>query len=378
MQQMGIDRRDFCLGGCAGLGTLSSPVLNSTLDAGAPQPRSLYAAARKDVAGSFSAVLFSSKGPHRSVPLPGRGHDVAVRPHSDEVVVFARRPGRFAVVFSRQKSQTPFTFFARPQRHFYGHGVFSPDGRLLFTTENDYDNGVGMIGVWDATNRYQWIGEFSSHGVGPHDLALLTDGSSLVVANGGIETHPSSGRSILNRAEMAPSLVYIDCRTGDLLEKCPLPKTLHQLSIRHLTVADKDRVVFGCQFKGPADQKPPLMGMHDRGGELKFMALPANIHHQFKNYIGSVCADQSGEIVAASAPRGNLVGFWRVRDGQFLNKKTIPDGCGLARGDGPEDFLITSGQGTVVVGGKETSFAKTAFDNHAVRVSPPPSGFFKR
>ena len=125
----------------------------------------------------------------------------------------------------------------KPERHFFGHGVFSADGRLLYTTENDYERAAGMIGVRDATDGYKQIGEFPAHGLEPHDIALLADGRTMVIANGGIQTHPDRGDDELNLPDMQPSLVYVDVATGDLLEEHRLAPALHQLSIRHLAIA---------------------------------------------------------------------------------------------------------------------------------------------
>ena len=74
-------------------------------------------------------------------------------------------------------------------RHFYGHGCLSADKSVLFTTENDYDAVKGVIGIRDAKD-FQSVGEYSSYGIGPHDIHLMPDGKTLVVANGGIQTHP--------------------------------------------------------------------------------------------------------------------------------------------------------------------------------------------
>jgi hypothetical protein len=40
----------------------------------------------------------------------------------------------------------------------------------------------GVIGVYDARANYKRIDEFPTFGIGPHDLALLPDGKTLVVA----------------------------------------------------------------------------------------------------------------------------------------------------------------------------------------------------
>src|SRR4051812_18270134 len=87
-------------------------------------------------------------------PLPDRGHDVTFDPVARRSVVFARRPGTFAVVFDHPGKGEPLTITSPAGRHFFGHGVFSPDGRLLYATENDFDNAAGMIGIYEATDGF--------------------------------------------------------------------------------------------------------------------------------------------------------------------------------------------------------------------------------
>ena len=77
----------------------------------------------------------------------------------------------------------------------------------------------------DATDGYKQIGEFPARGMEPHDVALLSDGRTMVIANGGIRTHPDSGADELNLPDMKPSLVYVDITTGDLLEEQVLAPT---------------------------------------------------------------------------------------------------------------------------------------------------------
>ncbi|MEM9581467.1 MAG: DUF1513 domain-containing protein, partial [Pseudomonadota bacterium] len=71
-----------------------------------------------------------------TLALPSRGHAAATHPLQAEVVAFARRPGTFAKVIECTSGRVVQTLAAREGRHFYGHGAFSKDGQLLFTTEN--------------------------------------------------------------------------------------------------------------------------------------------------------------------------------------------------------------------------------------------------
>lgn len=363
-------------------GALAAGVLPLTRGAGfaaAATPDVLYAAARAEADGSHSAVLFTPEGDAARLLLPGRGHDVTFRPGTRDCAIFARRPGTFAGVFSAEPGRAPVWFASGPGRHFDGHGVYSGDGRLLFSSENDFtgDESRGVIGVRDAGADYARIGEFASAGMDPHDMALLSDGRTLVVANGGIETDPETGRIPLNLATMEPSLAYIDTRTGDVLERHVLAPSLHQLSIRHLAVAAGDLVVFGCQYEGPAADFPPLLGFHRRGEAPVLVAAPGASHTRMKNYIGSVAADSAGGIIAASAPKGGLITFWDAATRRYLGETRLADGCGVVGEERPGGFLISSGTGQMVEhlpldgvsrGLSFPGWAGTHWDNHIARI----------
>jgi hypothetical protein len=152
----------------------------------------------------------------------------------------------------------------------------------------------------------------------------------MVIANGGIRTHPDTGTTELNLTDMQPSLVYVDVETGDPIEEQKLPAALQQLSIRHLAVAVGDVVVFGCQFRGPEDEAPPLIGFHRRGEAPVIVPAPDATQLSLRNYIGSVTVDAGGGIVAASAPKGGLVTYWDVASRRYLGASELSDGCGLA------------------------------------------------
>lgn len=339
--------------------------------AGAALEPECYAASRRDDRGNFSAALFTLDGDVRAVELPQRGHDITLKPDGREWVAFARRPGRFGVAIPLD-ARPPIWFAAKPDRHFFGHGVFGADGRLLYTTENDYQRAAGVIGVRDATNGYRQIGELPAHGMEPHDIALLGDGRTMVIANGGIETHPDRGADELNLADMQPSLVYVDVATGDLLEEQRLAPALHQLSIRHLAVAAGDAVVFGCQYRGPEEDAPALIGFHRRGETPVIVAAPGETQVGLHNYIGSVAADRSGAIVAASAPKGGLVTYWDVSGRRYLGACNLSDGCGLAPTHRSASFLLTSGEGWLVTaeasGAMSRQVSDFQWDNHAILV----------
>ena len=104
--------------------------------------------------GSFWLLGLTEAGAETfRLPLPDRGHAAAAHPQRPEAVAFARRPGTFALVIDCAEGREVARLHSPEDRHFYGHGAFTPDGRLLFTTENAIAEGTGRLGIWDARRR---------------------------------------------------------------------------------------------------------------------------------------------------------------------------------------------------------------------------------
>lgn len=340
-------------------------------------PRGAEALARSDAVfatafqrrdGGYGVAVLSERSELiHAVALPDRGHDVTFDPVSGRSVVFARQPGTFMTVFDHAGRSAPVTIASVDGRHFYGHGVFSPDGALLYATENDFDNAAGVVGIYDARDGFTRIGEFATRGVGPHEMVLLGDGRTLAIANGGIETHPDFGRAKLNIPTMKPSFVLVDRLTGDVLETHGLPPALHQLSIRHMDIDADGTIWFGCQHEGPASEKPPLVGMARRGEELAMLDMPEKDLLELRNYVGSVAANREAGTVAVSSPQGNCLAVIDTREKRLREMRRLVEVCGLA----PEGagYLMSTGTGELVDPGHAAkSFADYAWDNHILRI----------
>ena len=309
---------------------------------------SMYLAARKRQ-GQYEAVLISSHGvDRRVVPLPDRGHSFAIDARRNRAVAFGRQPGFFAVAFDFQGLRPPLPLPLAEHRHFFGHGVFTPDGNLLFATENDFKAGRGVLGIYDASPEggYRRLGEYATGGVGPHEVILLSDGKTLCVANGGILTHPDYGKLELNLDSMQPSLAYLDARDGRLLEQVFLPAELHSLSLRHMALDASGAVWVGCQYMGPATHRPALVARHRRGEPIQLFAGPPEVLRSMRNYVGSVAVDATGRVVATSSPVGNCIVFWNAATGGCIGRAKLEDGCGVAP-LASKGFLLSSGLGVL-------------------------------
>ena len=357
---MAIDRRQALRLLAGGLATLSW-----SRGAGAGRNGYRYLSSSATGPGRHRVGGFSGSGEALlDIVLPARGHAFAVRPDGRLAVHFARRPGEFALVLDIERGSVSHIFGPPEDRRFQGHGVFDPSGRLLYATENDFEAGRGIVGIYDALSGFGRVGEIDSRGVGPHDIRLMPDGRTLAVANGGVHTHPDYPRAKLNLPAMKPSLCLIDREKGELRRKLGLGADFRQLSIRHLAVGREGRIAVAMQYEGPAGDLVPLVALCRTDGLLSPLQAPPSILRAMKQYCGDVCFDPAGGRFAVSAPRGNIVTVWDGADGRFLHSTRLADCCGLAPGRWAGEFLVSSGQGGIFL-----------LDGYARKLRQLPIGF---
>ena len=375
-----IERRTFL----AQLGaTLASGLGAGTARAGTAPPVFISAAMPTSERDGAAVNAFDLDGRLLfSTRLPDRGHDATARPNAAEIVVFARRPGNWAAIIDRRTGEVRRVVTSPPGRHFFGHGAYSPDGRLLYATENDIASGQGVLGIYDANAEYVRVGEMPTHGLGPHDLGLLQSGTMLV-ANGGTRTQPETGREILNPETMRPSLAVVDLKGGDPRHVVELGPELRGLSIRHLAIAADGQAAFACQWEGAPDEGPLLVGLFDPDGRARFLEMPEDDLAALDNYVGSVALSGSERIVAATSPKGGTVAFWERASGRYLGRRKLPDVCGLAAAapglGASELFVVTSGHGGTYLAGAGSRdlsrfgapvLGREAWDNHVLPLVP--------
>ncbi|KAB7615190.1 DUF1513 domain-containing protein [Amylibacter sp. SFDW26] len=354
------NRRTFL----AGLLAASTTPKLTWADAGSPS----YLAAAKLHDGTFSLFGLSNEGQDIfQIPLPARGHAAAVHPIRPEAVAFARRPGRFALVINCATGQLIQKLDAPSERHFYGHGAFINNGEILCTSENNIETGKGVVGLWARSENYRRIGEFYSGGIGPHELKTMPDDQTIVIANGGIRTHPDSGREKLNLETMCPNLSIINFN-GSIIENLELDKELRHNSIRHLDVSTDGKVAFGMQWEGDETEIVPLLGVMNDSREIELLSAPIEYQVALKSYIGSVAI--SARNIGITAPRGGKVHIYS-NFSKFQKSVSRSDISGISANQ--TGFLTTDGNGRIsqlyrdVL--KPIRATQRLWDNHLVKVN---------
>jgi len=334
----------------------------------------LFLSANDDLEGRHF-VSASDAGGRKlfSIEVEQRCHGCLLDPrHPDRAIVVARRPGTLAYDVDLRAGAIRNVVRSADDRHFFGHAVFSRDGSVLFTTENDRTNDAGVVAVRDASDL-RVLEELPTHGVGPHELLLLADDHTLVVANGGLVSDVPDGqgggsRRDLNVPDMDPSLVYIDSRDGRLLAQ--VRPDDHYASMRHLALGDDGVVGVAIQYAGPDTNPYPVAAFH-RGGEgLALVDAPRATRVRMRRYAASI-AIAPGGVAAVTCPRGDVVTFFDAASGALRGELEIRDAGGVATARDGSHFVISTGHGeihrvdaaTLVPRGEGRS-VDTRWDNH--------------
>lgn len=327
----------------------------------------LLSSATDNYGHHYLAALTTSGDIYFKIPIPERAHDSFYNPITHEAVYFGRSPSRTIYIVDMIGKCLSTTVTAMSNRHFYGHGIMDKQHRYLYAVENDIKNSRGCIGIYDVAFKYKRVGELSTYGVGPHQALFLSDNQTLVVANGGLLAAPSQPKKNLNEDSFESSLVYIDSKTGELLDRYQTKYS--QLSLRHLTRSGDDRIFVGAQSY--RNTETPLIFSHASGEDLLPLNADDIIWKSHNRYTASLAL--SGSSLSVSSPRGNIVSFWNVETQAYLSMYHRRDIAGISMSSSSDNtqLFATTGDGLfIAIDSKNkhlqrnTITSDIAWDNH--------------
>ena len=166
----------------------------------------------------------------------------------------------------------------------------------------------------------------------------------IVIANGGIQTHPEQARKKLNLNSMQHNLAYMALDSGQIAAKFELENK--QLSIRHLAVSSQGKVVAGLQYQGASTDDVPLGISHHGEAQLTLLKADANTWRSMKQYTASVCINSNRNTVAITCPKANLITYWQLDSNEFIASHKLKDAAGATLI--ADSFIASTGRGRVI------------------------------
>jgi len=308
------------------------------------------------------------------VAVSRRYHACTCRNTDDhnQLVFVARRPGNQAILLNLATRRV--VELAAPEgRHFFGHAAIDRDGTVWFT-ENDYQNNRGLLVGRAGEELEQQVASIDLEGIGPHELAFLSDGITAVVGLGGIETHPDFPRKKLNLDTMQSEILLVNTERREVVHRDQPPNP--QLSLRHLDRNERDQIVIAAQYQGPSYEQFPLVYSYHSERGLQAMDAPEQVWRSMNQYIASVQIHTSNNEVLVTCPRSNAVHRFSLTTLVWLDTYKLADPGGVCL-DSQGNYLVSCGTGKIVCLSsnngrltleRESRVGDTRWDNHMDRV----------
>lgn len=289
--------------------------------------------------GYGAAGLDANGGILWQTAMPARGHAIMLSDDGSLAAIVDRKPGKAITLCEPETGKLKHRFAAAPGHTFDGHAVFSSDSGKLYATESADAGQQGRIAVFSVPEAAR-IGEFSSHGIEPHELIWLEPDRLLAIGNGGIRD------KLAMEAEIESSLVVLDVATGAAQSRSILDEDFVSLSIRHLALTAEGEILFAMQDQDAATDWRPMAGLLTKAGEIEFLDMPIEALMRLRGYCGSAAVDSSASFAAVTSPHGGVAAFWHIPSRRFLGLAELWDGCGIAAAAETGGFVLTAGSGT--------------------------------
>jgi len=259
-------------------------------------------------------------------------HGVAVDPLNASRIVAFEKIGPGCAEIDLASGRVTRGIAPAEGRWFYGHGAFSSDGQLLYSTETVNARESGVIGVRDA-KTLAYLGEFPTYGENPHDCQLIDAGRVMVVTNGG---------GALG-TDMRPCVTYVEVESRRLLEKQELSSD--RFNTGHLALGGPEAlVIVSAPRKGLSEQDLGAVSLRRGRDALRTVTEPAAVAARMLGEALSVEIHEPTGVAAVTHPAGGMVTFWSLEDFALRKVLDLPRPRGLALTSDGRRFLLSYGE----------------------------------
>ncbi len=256
-------------------------------------------------------------------------HGICLQPNNPLIISIFEKKGPHACEFDLSTLTVSRVIKTDPNRHFYGHGTYSKDGKLLYCTETYLDTRDGIIAVRDA-KTLNYLAEFPTYGKEPHECLLTDKGKTLIITNGGGDLEG-----------LAPSITYVDIKTARLIEQVTL--TNARINTGHLALGQNNNLIVVSAPRAGLETTD-LGGVSIRNKTnalLDSISKPSAIASRMKGEALSVVVYEPTQIAAVTHPSGNMVTFWSLNDHKLLKSMDLQSPRGVTLTTEKNAFVIS-------------------------------------
>jgi uncharacterized protein len=215
-------------------------------------------------------------------------------------------------------------------RQFYGHGGYSIDGAVMYSTETILKSGDGVIAVRDS-QTLKILGEFPTFGKEPHECKLIDAGRTMVVTNGGGHMQGD-----------APNVAYIDVNSEKLLEKVELRNA--RLNTGHISLSDRGSlVVVSAPRAGLGAQHLGGVSIRPRGQSMETADSQEAVTQRMQGEALSVAIHSEAGLAAVTHPDGDMVTIWSLHNRQLVKVIELEKARGVELTEDMQNFVISYG-----------------------------------
>ena len=246
------------------------------------------------------------------VKAPVMPHSFLVHPTAEKTVVVIEKAGTKAAVCDFQAGKLQKLLQCPKEFEFYGHGVFSGDGKTLYVTRVERSTGIGHLVAFNA-KTYQEQGQVQVAPGGIHDSYLLSDKKTLLITSSGLQVsnYSPQGASVLKPRIEKSSLVHLDLETGKVKSKQFLDD--EDQAIGHFAVTpDEQKIVaitipFVDGILSNVEKGKGGIYTAPMGGAFKRVEMPKDVQKKIHGELLSVAIDVEKDRFYATNPNGKML-----------------------------------------------------------------------
>jgi hypothetical protein len=285
--------------------------------------------------------IWDFRGNLFKIDVPMFPHVVVQNPLRPNIAIVTSRYANICSLIDLSKRKIIKTISSSPDYLFFGHAVFSSDGRFLITSENQNKLNYGALVFRDLDKDLKVVREIPTGGRFPHDCHFLDDGKTIVVAN----QHGLYMKDLYIKApgstEWIPERVgcvsYIDSLSGKIIRQIECG-TL-ELAPVHFSIGDNGILVCIGKSKRYTGLSASFVRVVLPDGHYEDLPVPSSQKHLF---IGeSLSSAIYQDTVAVTLPKSKTLWFWNYKKKEFLKVMTFKNKVkGVTLTDDKKHFLL--------------------------------------